>query len=144
MDAIGGRRKHGPDHPIGLLGWLIQACLNRMASIDAGWVGRLGSWGLGARMRQGPGTIPKEGGLSPSHPVGYGLPPTPIATATKTWPSLRQGRTPGEAGPLAAGASATAGPGAVVGSVALALTGPLGKGWRWSTTGWTLPRAGVA
>jgi len=89
MDPIGGRRKHGPGHPIGLLGWLIQACQNRMASIDAGWVGRLGTWGLGARMRQGSGSIPRKADLSASHPIGCGLPPTPIQTATKTWPSLR-------------------------------------------------------
>jgi len=74
MDPIGGWRKYGFGYPIGLLGWLIQACLNRMASIEAGWVGRLGTCGLGARLRQGPGSIPRsvshidQGAASPQTP----------------------------------------------------------------------------
>jgi hypothetical protein len=82
MDPIGGWRKYGFGYPIGLLGWLNQACLNRMASIEAGWVGRLGTCGLGARLRQGPGSIPRQADFCHSHPVGCCLPPTPIETVT--------------------------------------------------------------
>lgn len=91
MDPIGDWRKHGPDHPIGLQGWLIQACLNRMASLNAGWVGRLGSWGLAARMRQGPGSIPRKADLSHSLFPPRWLWPAANAdrNSDRTWPSLR-------------------------------------------------------